>query len=366
MRHKLQGGHYFGYGPYVREMNLWLKHVEQVEVIAPLVSSKITDIDLPYEHDCLRFTKIPNISCINIKELLRALWFVPLIMFQIIKACKRADHIHLRCPGNIGLLGCIIQVFFPKKLKTAKYAGNWDPKAKQPLSYRFQKWILSQTVLTRNIQVLVYGIWPNQSKNIKSFFTASFSEIDKCEVRPRNYIDNLNFVFVGALVEGKRPDFAIKLVQAIHEQGLNVHLDLYGDGILKESLHDYVRNSNLVKFIKFHGYTSPSEMKQILQQADFLILASKSEGWPKAIAEAMFFGVIPVATSVSCVPYMLGYGERGILIDADINSALLTLNNCLVNLEDLKMMATLASAWSQKYTLERFEIEIKQLLYPNS
>src|SRR5690606_34200508 len=46
----------------------------------------------------------------------------------------------------------------------------------------------------------------------------------------------------------------------------------------------------------------------------FLILASKSEGWPKAVAEAMFFGCILIVTPVSCVPWMLNYGSRGILI----------------------------------------------------
>ena len=54
------------------------------------------------------------------------------------KSIKKSDVIHLRCPGNIGLLACFIQILFPKKNKTAKYAGNWDPKAKQPLSYKLQ------------------------------------------------------------------------------------------------------------------------------------------------------------------------------------------------------------------------------------
>jgi hypothetical protein len=27
-------------------------------------------------------------------------------------------------------LGCIVSDFFPNKPKTAKYAGNWDPKSK--------------------------------------------------------------------------------------------------------------------------------------------------------------------------------------------------------------------------------------------
>jgi hypothetical protein len=65
----------------------------------------------------------------------------------------------LRCPGTIGLLTCLIQVLFPKKSKTAKDAGNWDPKSKQPLSYQIQKWILTTAILTKNIKTLVNDGW---------------------------------------------------------------------------------------------------------------------------------------------------------------------------------------------------------------
>jgi len=73
---------------------------------------------------------------------------IPLLIYNILAlfyAVFKADAIHLRCPGNVGLLGCIVQLFFPFKKKTAKYAGNWDPKSKQPWSYKLQKWILSNT-----------------------------------------------------------------------------------------------------------------------------------------------------------------------------------------------------------------------------
>lgn len=87
----------------------------------------------------------------------------------------QADYIHLRCPGNMGL-EALVQMLFPNKPKTAKYAGNWNPKSKQPWSYRLQKWILSYTFLTQNMQVLVYGEWSNQTKNSKLFFSDTYSE----------------------------------------------------------------------------------------------------------------------------------------------------------------------------------------------
>jgi hypothetical protein len=49
---------------------------------------------------------------------------------HIFVAKKNADHIHLRCPGNIGLLG-FINIFSFKKAKP-QICWNWDPKAKQP------------------------------------------------------------------------------------------------------------------------------------------------------------------------------------------------------------------------------------------
>jgi hypothetical protein len=50
------------------------------------------------------------------------------------------------------------------------------PNLKKPWSYQLQQWILSNTFLTRNMKVLVYGVWDGQSQNIYPF-TASYSEI---------------------------------------------------------------------------------------------------------------------------------------------------------------------------------------------
>jgi hypothetical protein len=75
----------------------------------------------------------------------------------------------------------------------------------------------------------------------------------------------------------------------------------------------------------------------------------------------MFFGVIPIVTSISCIPYMIDGENRGILIAPELERAILTINEAL-NSKDLKTMSKLASEWSQQFTLEYFELEIKKLL----
>ena len=360
--HKTKETTVFSYAPYVREMNLWLKYVDAVEVVAPLTSDAFSKIDMKYLHENLTLTQISSIQFTSVTKTISSLSKLPIIFFKIFKACQKADHIHLRCPGNIGLIGCIVQIFFPKKIKTAKYAGNWDPKAKQPLSYKFQKWLLSNTFLTKNMQVLVYGDWKNQNKNVKPFFTATYSNSEIEKPIKRDYSGCLKFVFTGSLVKGKRPLFVIKFVEALHKQGRNVFLEVFGDGDLKVSLQDYIIQNNLEKIVVLHGNQSKAVIKEALKTAHFSILPSKSEGWPKAIAEGMFFGAIPIATSVSCVPFMLGYGNRGILIVADLDNDLEIFNKAMVDISLLQTISENATNWSQQYTLETFEEEIVKLL----
>src|SRR5690606_19125289 len=139
-------------------------------------------------------------------------------------------HIHLRCPGNMGLVACIAQLFFPSKPKTAKYAGNWDPKSSQPLTYRFQKMILSNQGLIKNLKVLVYGNWEPENKNLKPFFTATYKQDEIINSPVRDLGLPLKFIFVGSLVEGKNPIISCEAVNLLNKEGVSSELHLYGEG----------------------------------------------------------------------------------------------------------------------------------------
>lgn len=351
---------YQAYTPYVREMDIWSANVSEFRIISPTqYNQKLLKSSFKKQPTV---TSIPSLNFSNVLSALLSVFYLPIIVFRLFKAMLWADHIHLRCPGNIGLIGCFVQLFFPKKLKTAKYAGNWAPNAKQPLSYRIQKTILSSTKWTKKMTVLVYGDWPNQTKNIKSFFTATYSDQDRLVPVIRDYTKALEFVFVGSLVTGKRPLLAIQIVAQLLSLGFKCNLQVFGDGVLKPKLQHYIDDKQLRKHIVLHGNKTSETVKTTLQSAHFIILASKSEGWPKALAEAMFFGVIPIATSISCVPNMLDYGNRGILIAPNVEDAVSKIVLALGANQALVTMSKLASGWSQRYTLNVFESEIKKLL----
>jgi glycosyltransferase involved in cell wall biosynthesis len=360
--HILIENQYFGYAPYVREMNIWIRHADKVLIIAPISNAFKTAIEINYEHDNIEFKTIQAFNLLSLKEISGSIYKIPTISWNLFKAMQEADHIHLRCPGNIGLLGCIVQILFPDKPKTAKYAGNWDPKAKQPWSYRLQKWILSNTFLTRNMQVLVYGEWENQSKNIVPFFTATYSESDKKIFQVKSLTQTIHFIFVGTLVKGKNPLYAIQLIQELFKKGYPVHLDLYGEGIERGFLERYILNSNLEKVVDLKGNQPKDCVKKAYQNSHFVILPSKSEGWPKAIAEGVFWGCVPIATAVSCVPFMLDQGNRGVLLTMNLEKDVKQIEAIIEDEVDYQNRRKNATEWSRKYTLDFFEQEIKKLI----
>ncbi|OOG71469.1 glycosyltransferase [Flavobacterium sp. A45] len=360
--HVFEKGIYLSYEPYVREMNIWGKHLDELIIVAPIIQTEKTAIDIPYNHEKINFFKIEAISLLGFKAILKAIIKIPKICLQIFKAMSQADHIHLRCPGNIGLLGCLVQILFPRKPKTAKYAGNWDPKAKQPWSYRLQKWILGNTFLTRNMQVLVYGEWEGSTKSIKPFFTASYTETEKSPITKLDLKRTINFVFVGTLSLGKNPLYAIQLVEKLYDKGHKVSLDLYGDGAEHRILENYIASNGIDKYIVLKGNQNQETIKKAYESSHFVILPSKSEGWPKVLAEGMFWGCVPIATKVSCIPFMFGDDERGILLEMNLEKDVKQLETILNDELGFDSKREKASDWSRKYTLDVFEDEIKKML----
>jgi glycosyltransferase involved in cell wall biosynthesis len=370
--HKIEHTAINAYGPFVHEMNCWIKGIDRVIIVAPQSNSPKTAIEINYEHNNIEFVSIDSFDILSLKAILRSIYKIPRIGWYIFLAMQKADHIHLRCPGNIGLIGCFVQVLFPNKSKTAKYAGNWDPKSRQPWTYRLQQWILNNTFLTRNMQVLVYGEWEGSSKNSKPFFTATYHEADKLPICKRNINEGVCFVFVGALVRGKNPLYAIQIVEALFKNGLDVTLSLYGEGTERNTLEQYINQNNLEKIIFLKGNQPPHVIRKAYENSHFVILPSSSEGWPKAIAEGMFWGCVPIATPVSCVPFMLDHSNRGVLLAmtqehssksrSNFEKDLRQIEAVVKNEKDFADKSKKASDWSRFYTIDVFEDEVHKLL----
>lgn len=364
--HKKDNKGFAAYTPYVREMNIWLKYVDHVRVIAPLSEKDPDPLETYYHHDSLSFCSVPAINFTRVGSLLYSLFVLPLVMLRIIRGMIWANHIHLRCPSNMGLLGVIAQIFFPHKIKTVKYANNWDPGSRQAATYRFQQHLLRNGFLTRKASVLVYGDWKEKSPNIVPFFTASYPRskalpVDIRRIGPGKK-EPLNLIFVGTLTGNKRPLECIKVLQILKDRGYLVKLDMFGDGAQRPMLEAYIAEYGLGNEVKLWGRQSPDTVESFFMKAHFLVFLSYSEGWPKVVAESMWWGCMPLTTDVSCVSQMLGGGARGVIVEPDASKVADVIEQFVSAPDTYTKACQAAMDWSRQYDLEHFEEEIVKLI----
>ncbi|MDR2927241.1 MAG: glycosyltransferase [Cytophagaceae bacterium] len=362
--HKKSENKYGGYTPYVREMNIWFKHVDEVRIIAPLSPESLDPLETLYSHPKLTFVKVPALDFTGVTTAFKSLLALPVILFRIFQGMVWANHIHLRCPANLGLLAAFVQIFFPRKPKTVKYANNWDRASNQAKSYRVQQAILSSEFWTRNTKILVYGDWNEKSRNILPFFTASYSKKMRIpvEVRTISKDTEIRLLFVGTVTPNKRPMIAVKTLETLRERGFGVRLDLIGGGFQTEEIREYIASNKLESCVSILGKMNPDEVIEYFKRSHFLVFMSMSEGWPKVIAEAMWWGCLPVTTDVSCVRQMAGNGSRGVVVKPDSGIVANVIEQLLEAPEQYASICKEAMTWARQYHFERFEEEIVKLL----
>lgn len=98
-------------------------------------------------------------------------------------------------------------------------------------------------------------------------------------------------LFVGRLVEGKRPADAIRSVQRLRAQLEDATLYICGDGPRRAQLEELAGPETV-----FLGHVAYDEMPALYRAANALVLPSRAEGTPRTVLEALATGT-PVACS---------------------------------------------------------------------
>ena len=364
IEHKKSGGDIYGYAPYVREMNMWTNHADEIKVMGHETDMEIDAIDIEYTSKDLEFVSVPAFNIVTSTETVKTLFKLPLILYKMFVSMMWADHIHLRCPSNMGLLGSVVQIFFPHKMKTVKYAGTWSPTEQKHFTWWLQRRILISNFLSKNIKILSYGDWNDNNINVLPFFTATYSKKETVPFKRKTFDAKIKIIFVGVLNENKRALLSVQVAKKLLDKGYDIQLDIFGEGILREPIEQYIKDHNLHGSIILHGNKAKDVVKAHFMQAHFLFFFSQNEGWPKVVAEAMFLGCFPITTTISCLPYMLDNNERGHLINVDdTEDEIMSIVESYISNPDLyNKKLEKALTWSQEFTVEKFEDEIEKLL----
>jgi L-malate glycosyltransferase len=134
--------------------------------------------------------------------------------------------------------------------------------------------------------------------------------------RPSSAETELTIVCVANLISYKGHSTLLAAARRLRPHGWS--LLLVGEGPERESIGRTIASMNLQERVFMLGRRS--NVHEILDAADLLVLPSYSEGMPNAVLEAMAHGIPVVASDVGGVRSLLGSGAGIIVAPADENA----------------------------------------------
>ncbi|MFL6227695.1 MAG: glycosyltransferase [Pyrinomonadaceae bacterium] len=361
--HYAWGGRLLAYGPYAREIDVWADLFPRVLIAAPCRNERPPG-------DCLPFTR-SNISVVpqletggdTLRAKLVQVLLLPLHVFRLCRAMLRADAVHVRCPGNLGLLGLLLAPLCSRRL-VAKFAGQWCGYEGEPWTGRLQRALLRSRWWRG--PVTVYGRWPAQPPHIVPFFTSIMTDEQvgraRESARRRRFDRAPRVLYVGRLYEGKNVDVLIDALGALKSEGIELRCEIVGEGHLRASLEARAARLGLTGQVTFAGGVDFERVLDAYERADVLVLASQNEGWPKAIAEGMAFGLACVGSDAGFVPEMLGEGRGSVVPPGDALALADALRRVASSPEECARMSERAAAWARNYSLEGLRGALRELL----
>lgn len=191
------------------------------------------------------------------------------------------------------------------------------------------------------------------------------SIIKECQKRGNRLI-----VTAGKLAPLKGFDTVIRAFHSLRKAGEAVELAIAGSedyvtqaGHLNE-LQDLVKELQLGDTVSFLGNVSP--LAPLLAKADLFVLASKSEGFGRVVAEAMAANCPVVVSSVGGLPNLVGKaGERGLLAPpGDIAAFSQSMKQSLVAKRETEARVLAARSYvEENLTLAKLKERLTTLLF---
>jgi glycosyltransferase involved in cell wall biosynthesis len=103
---------------------------------------------------------------------------------------------------------------------------------------------------------------------------------------------------------------------ALMEEPSRFHLNLVGDGALREQMREQVIAAGLIDSVRFWGRVDPSAIETVHAQTDVLVLPSVCpENQPVSITEAMACRTPVIASRIGGIPELVADGETGWLFE---------------------------------------------------
>ncbi|HEX2868274.1 MAG TPA: glycosyltransferase [Ignavibacteriales bacterium] len=144
-------------------------------------------------------------------------------------------------------------------------------------------------------------------------FTVSASNVMLLEENilkaPREFRqkEEYNIISIGSLEQMyKAPDVTLKAIQMLNQNSFPCRLTWIGEGKYKQDMIQLSRELGIEDRVRFTGSVAPGEsIRRYLDTSDIFLLASRTEGLPRAMIEAMARGLPCIGSNAGGIPELL-------------------------------------------------------------
>lgn len=337
--YRSEEGTIWGLGSTVNEINHLLQLFDTIYHVAMLHEGHVPNGMLPYDSDRIIFIPLRPLGGKRIKDKVDLIVSAPKVINTISQVLKEVDFFQFRAPTGIGVFVIPYLTFFSETKGWYKYAGNWN-QLSPPIAYRLQRFMLK--IQKRN--VTINGAWHNQPEHCITFMNPCISEKDinrgQEHIKSQLWPVAKSFCFVGRIEDEKGIGLILKSLKLLSLESLEriKEIHVVGDGKQLDYYKECSKDFNVP--IKFHGLLDREDVFKVYKSCQFLLLPSKSEGFPKVIAEAMNFGCIPIVSNVSSIGQYIKNGKHGFVIqplEAESLAFLLNKALCLTDIDSHKL-----------------------------
>lgn len=160
------------------------------------------------------------------------------------------------------------------------------------------------------LRMIEIGINANNTKVFRNGVDLSlFKPIEKEQLRRKWQTNNKLLLSVGYLIERKGHHLVIESL--LHLPGYD--LFIVGGGDWESKLKNLAIQLGVESRVRFLGELEQSQLPELYNCADALVLASSREGWANVLLEAMACGTPVVATNIWGTPEVVQTPESGVL-----------------------------------------------------
>lgn len=137
------------------------------------------------------------------------------------------------------------------------------------------------------------------------------------DVPLKDKTDN-RLLYLGIIDNNKNLIFTLDILNKLKEIGIVYHLDVMGgfsNAEYEMKIHQFIKEKKLEAQITFHGWVNQTQVLEQLKLSDILIVSSKHESLPMAIAESMAAGKVVLGSAVGGIPEMFENEKSGFLFN---------------------------------------------------